>query len=263
MSSLTPKESEFLLKIAEKGLSIISFEQAQELWSPPERAPDALYRLAQKGWLRRLERGLYLLIPLEAGPARAWTESGLIIAGYLIEPAVIAYWSALHFWNMTEQIPGVIFVQTTRRKKLTEIAGMKFRFVTVIEDHIFGITVVNMGGKTARVTDREKTLVDCAARPDLSGGILQLVQVLKGNYSEINWEKLDQYLKHWGGGTVVKRLGYLVETLKLPNQEDRLTGWQSLITRGISPLEPGAGDRGSIRTRWQIRVNVPITENEG
>jgi predicted transcriptional regulator of viral defense system len=262
MSSLTPKESEFLSKIAEKGLSIISFEQAQSLWTPPERTPDALYRLTQKGWLRRLERGVYLLIPLEAGPARAWTENGTIIAQYLVDPAVIAYWSALHYWNMTEQIPQVIFVQTTRRKQPTEIAGIKFRFVTVIENHFFGVTTVNFAGKTAQVTDREKTLVDCAARPDLSGGILQLAQALKTSYGQIKWDKLDQYLKQWGGGTVVKRLGYLVEALKLPNQEDRLNRWQSLITRGVSPLEPGVGAQGSVRTRWQVRINVPITEIE-
>jgi predicted transcriptional regulator of viral defense system len=259
MSSLTPKESEFLSKIAEKGLSIFTFEQAQALWSPPERTPDALYRLTQKGWLLRLERGIYLLIPLEAGPARAWTENGFIIAQYLVDPAAVAYWSALHYWNMTEQIPQVIFVQTTRRKQSTEIAGMKFRFVTVIDGHFFGLTSVFIAGKTAQVTDREKTLVDCAARPDLCGGIFQLAQALKSNHSQLNWDKLDQYLKQWDGGTVVKRLGYLVEALKLPNQEDRLNRWQSLISRGISLLEPGAGIHGPIRTRWQVRVNVPIT----
>jgi predicted transcriptional regulator of viral defense system len=262
MNSLTPKESEFLSKIAEKGLSIISFEQAQALWTPPERTPDALSRLTRKGWLRRLERGVYLLIPLEAGPARAWTENGIIIAQYLVDPAAIAYWSALHYWNMTEQIPQVFFVQTTRRKQPTEIGGIKFQFVTVIEDHFFGVTTVNIAEKTTRVTDREKTLVDCAARPDLSGGILQLAQALKSSYSQINWDKLDQYLNQWGGGTVVKRLGYLVEALKLPNQEARLNHWQSLITRGVSPLEPGAGAHGSIQTRWQVRLNVPITEIE-
>jgi len=262
MSSLTPKESEFLSKLAEKGSTIITFEQAQALWTPPERTPDALYRLAQKGWLRRLERGVYLLIPLEAGPARAWTENGWVIAKYLTDPAAIAYWSALHYWNMTEQIPQVIFVQTTRRKQPTEIAGMKFQFVTVIEDHFFGVATVNIAGKTIQVTDREKTLVDCAARPDLSGGILQLAQALRNNSDQIHWERLDQYLEGWGGGAVVKRLGYLVETLKIPGQEERLARWQGLVTRGISPLEPGAGNHGPVRTRWQVRINVFITENE-
>jgi hypothetical protein len=50
MSSLTLKESVFLSKVAEKGLSIYTFEQAQAFWTPPERTRDALYRLAHKGW---------------------------------------------------------------------------------------------------------------------------------------------------------------------------------------------------------------------
>ena len=61
---------------------------------------------------------------------------------------------------------------------------------------------------------------------------------------------------------MVKRLGYLVEALKMPGQEERLARWQGLVTRGISPLEPGAGNHGPVRTRWQVRINVFITENE-
>ena len=59
---------------------------------------------------------------------------------------------------------------------------------------------------------------------------------------------------------MVKRLGFLIEALKLPGQEERLLRWQSLVTQGVSLLEPGAGNRGPVRTRWQIRVNVPFAE---
>jgi len=154
------------------------------------------------GWLRRLERGVYLLIQLEAGPARAWTENGIIIAQYLVDPAVIAYWSAMHYWNMTEQIAQVIFIQTTRRKQATVIAGMKYQFITVIESYFFCNAIENIAGETFLVTDREKTLINCAARPNLSGGILQLAQALRNSYNQINWKKLDKYLQQWGGTTV-------------------------------------------------------------
>lgn len=262
MTSLTSKEAEFLAKLAEKGISIVTMEQAQALWTPPERTADALYRLAQKGWLRRLERGIYLLIPLEAGPARNWSENGWVIAQFLTSPAVIAYWSALQHWNMTEQIPQTIFVQTTRRKQPKEIAGVKFQFITVIARHFLGIAMLHIAGKPIQVTDREKTLIDCAARPDLSGGILQLAQALRNSVGQIDWERLDSYLERWGGGAVVKRLGYLVETQGIPHQAERLKRWQGLVSRGISLLEPGAGQYGPVRTRWQVRINVPLGESE-
>jgi predicted transcriptional regulator of viral defense system len=61
---------------------------------------------------------------------------------------------------------------------------------------------------------------------------------------------------------VAKRLGYLVEALNIPGQAERLAHWQSLISQGISPLEPGAGNLGPVRSRWQLRVNVSIAEKE-
>ena len=205
-----------------------------------------------------MERGVYLLIPLEAGPERTWPESPLVIAPYLIQPAAVAYWPALHYWQMTEQIPHIRFVQSTKRKQPLEIQGMRFQFVTVKERRFFGVLERRLNGKKFYVTSREKTLVDCADRPDLSGGILQLAQALETGYAEIEWPKLDPYLERWEGGTVVKRLGYLVDRLRIPTpeRESRLAGWQKMISQGISLLEPGTERSGPVVTRWGLRINV-------
>lgn len=215
-------------------------------------AANTLGRLARKGWLQRLERGLYLIIPLEAGPERVWSENSYIIGSQLVSPVAIAYWSALRFRNWTEQLPQVVFIQTTKRKKPVVIQGTQYRFIPLSEKHFFGIVNRSIEGMSVFVTDREKTLIDSAARPDLCGGIKQLVQVLKTNAPSINWNKLDQYLVHWGGGAVAKRLGYLVENLNthVPDVTEKLIRWQKMVTKGISLLEPGLIRKGPVVTRW-------------
>jgi predicted transcriptional regulator of viral defense system len=177
----------------------------------------------------------------------------LVIAPYLIQPAAVAYWPALHYWQMTEQIPRITFVQSTKQKRPVEIHGMRFQFVAIRKEKFFGILERSLNDKKFPVTDREKTLIDCAHRPELSGGSVQLAQALETAYPEMDWPKLDSYLKRWGGGTVVKRLGYLVEGLKLPipGREKRLAEWQKMLSRGISSLEPGAGQLGPVVTRWR------------
>jgi predicted transcriptional regulator of viral defense system len=260
IKTLSTREANFLSQLATDGKTIFSLHEAQLVWDNPARTAVALSRLAEKGWLRRLERGLYMLIPLEAGPDRAWFESSLAIASHLIDPAAIAYWTALHYWGWTEQIPQVTLVQSTRRKLPVEIMGMQFRFVTLTKAHFFGIQQRSSEGKIVSVTDREKTLLDAAARPDLSGGILQLAQALRAAQAQIDWPKLDIYLARWGGGAVLKRLGYLAEVLNLaiPERDQRLEKWQRLLTAGISQLEPGAGRHGSVITRWKVRINVEV-----
>jgi predicted transcriptional regulator of viral defense system len=261
--TLGEKESRFLARMAAEGQTIFSAAQAWPFWDGDTPLPLLLHRLVKKGWLKRLQHGVYLLVPLEAGPERAWTESPLVIAPHLLKPAAVAYWSALRYWQLTEQIPQLTFVQSTRRKRPVEILGLRFRFVTVNARRFFGVAQRSLNGKPIWVTDREKTLIDCADRPDLGGGILQLAQALPTAGDAIDWPRLDAYLERWGGGAVVKRLGYLVEHLQfpIPRREQRLRGWQRLLSRGISALEPGAGPSGPIVTRWRLRINVSLPQS--
>ena len=261
--TLSAAESEFLSRLAAEGKTIFSINDARDSWVGSTAITTVLHRLEKKGWLRRVERGVYLLIPLEAGPERTWSESPLVIAPYLIQPAAVAYWSALHYWQMTEQIPRITFVQSTKRKRSMDVLGMRFQFVAVKEARFFGILERMLNSKKFFVTDREKTLVDCANRPNLSGGVMQLALALETGYAEIDWPKLDTYLRSWEGGTVVKRLGYLIDRLRIPipERETRLAEWQKMLTRGISPLEPGLGSSGPVVTRWGLRINVGAFSN--
>jgi hypothetical protein len=49
-----------------------------------------------------------------------------------------------------------------------------------------------------------------------------------------------------------------MERLDFPiaQKEERLEEWQKMLTRGISMMEPGAGKKGPIVTRWHLRVNI-------
>lgn len=262
--SLSKQETEFLTTFSASGKRVFTYQQAVDYWQSKVAAANTLGRLVRKGWLQRLERGLYLIIPLEAGPERLWSENALVLASNLISPGAVAYWSALRFWNMTEQIPRVQFIQTTKRKRPLVIQGVEFQFIYVSERYFFGISTRKIEDLPIMVTDREKTIIDAASRPELSGGIIQLAQAMKSSINSVDWEKLDRYLDQWGGGVVVKRLGYLVETLSLPipDRVSTINHWQTMISKGISQLEPGLGKSGQVVTRWQLQINVQIESQE-
>lgn len=258
--SLSKQETDFLTTFSSSGKRLFTYQQAVDYWESKVAATNNLGRLVRKGWLQRLERGLYMIIPLEAGPERLWSENPFVLASNLISPGAVAYWSAIRFWNMTEQIPRVQFIQTTKRKKAIRLQGIEFQFIHVADRYFFGIINRKIEDTSITLTDREKTLIDAASRPDLSGGIVQLAQAMKTSISSIDWEKLEHYLERWGGGVVVKRLGYLVETLSLPipARDSKINHWQTMISKGISQLEPGAGRNGPVITRWQLQQNISL-----
>lgn len=260
ITGLGQREAEFLSKLSQRGDIIFTTRQAQEFWGEPAVAWAALNRLQRKGWIQRLQRGLYMVVPLTAGPDRQWAEDSFVIAGHLIQPAAIAYWSALHYWNMTEHIPQVVFVQSTTRKHKRQalILGVAYRFIQITESKFFGVITQYRNGQPFPITDREKTLIDACDRPDLSGGIALVSQALKTSLEQIDWERMDDYLARFGSSAVYKRLGYLVDLreLAIPERDKRLERWHARLRSGISPLEPGAGTSGRINSRWRLRINI-------
>jgi predicted transcriptional regulator of viral defense system len=260
LKGLGSKERLFIISLAGEGKRLFWIEDAFPFWPSRQQTRNALNRLESKGWLQRISRGLYLIVPLEAGPEGHWTDDPLVIASQLAPDGAVAYWPALHYWNLTEQLPWTVIAQSLRQKNPTEIEilGVKYKFIWIVEHKFFGIATRSSNGMQFSITDREKTLVDACDRPDLCGGILQVGQAL-GSGEPIRWDRMDFYLEQMGSGVVYKRLGYLVDQLQMPipDRENRLAKWQESLSEGISWLDRGGLKRGSVRTKWRVRVNVP------
>ena len=256
---LGPQERRFLTGLAGAGKRVFKLQDALPYWPSRHQTRKALSRLESKGWLLRLERAIYLIVPLEAGQERTWTEDPFVIAIQLDPGAAVAYWSALRFWGMTEQLPRTTFVQTARRRfsPRVEILGVHYRFVVVTPRKIFGVVTQTSEGLPFRVTDREKTIIDACDRPDLCGGVQQLVAALRSS-PQLDWEKVDNYLSRFKSGAVYKRLGFLIERLDLPipGRDERVRQWRLSLTEGVAMLDPGGSREGPVDTHWRIRVNV-------
>ena len=259
ITGLSRNEAAFLSFLAEKEQAIFRFSDALEFWQDAPATRSALSRLQQGNWLKRIERGLYMVVPLDAGPGRMWAENSLVIASYLLQRGAIAYWSALHYWNLTEQLPRTVFLQSLQRKAKREltVAGIRYQFITIQPQRFFGLVKQPINRHILQLTDREKTLIDAADRTDLTGGIRQLVSTLQEHWREFDWQKVDDYLVQFDSGAVVKRLGYLVDVLALPipDRNLRLQQWKEHLTAGIALLEPGSPRTGPTLRRWRIRDN--------
>lgn len=261
IKELGPREAEFLASLAAATDHRFSIEDAVEFWGSSEMAWKKLWWLEKKGWIGRIERGKYIIIPLEAGINRSWSEDPYLIAKSLADPAVIAYWSAIRHWNWTEQLPNVIFIQTTKRKKTPrrDVFGVYYEIVTIPEVKFFGYIKQSRNEVEFWVTDKEKTLVDCADKVNRSGSIEELIKAIKNGVKEISWEKLGKYLDQFPNGSVKKRLGFLVENTGTQISREAtlmLEKWQSDLTAGVSPLVPGLVKTGKICTRWQLLINT-------
>jgi predicted transcriptional regulator of viral defense system len=248
-------EARFLARVATK--PTFSIEEARRLFLK-DLPPQFLDRLERKGWIRRIKRGKFAVIPLSSGEARSPQLHEFVIAMELVSPAAIAYWSALNHHSMTEQIPRTVFVATNHHVQLNtkEALGVTFKIISVQPRKFFGIEKDWINEQPFSVTDKEKTIIDGLDLPKYVGGVGEIAKALAQSWDELNEEKLREYAVKIGNTAVGKRLGYLMEALGLGNPETLRTTLS--LGAGFSPLDPTLPRRGKHSRRWGLLINAEV-----
>lgn len=248
-------EAQFLVKVATK--PTFSMEEARHLFQK-NLSPQFLDRLERKGWIRRIKRGRFAVIPLSSGEARTPQLHEFLVAMELVSPAAIAYWSALNHHGMTEQIPRTVFVATNHHVQLNtkEALGVTFKIISVSSQKFFGVVKDWVNEQPFSITDREKTIIDGLDLPKYVGGVGEIAKALKQAWEELDEAKLREYAAKIGNSAVAKRLGYLMEALGLGDPE-ALRNALSLAP-GFSPLDPTLPRRGRHNRRWGLVINVEV-----
>ena len=216
----------------------------------PARAYRLIARLKEAGLIAEVEKGKYLLLGLE--PERVLSNP-LFIASHLVTPAYVSYWSALHFYGFTEQVPLTVFVATTKKKRLVSFQGFQFRFVTVRPHKFFGYRRERVGELPVLIADEAKAIVDSLDQPRYAGGIAEVAKALRAALEVVDVPTLVEYANRMEDKSLGSRLGYLLETLGHPVE--------GLIC-SASPvkLDPTRPRNGHTNGRWRVVVNVPQAE---
>ena len=104
-----------------------------------------------------------------------------------------------------------------------------------------------------KLSDVEKTFVDCLDRPRHCGGMGEIATAFLAGAS-LDHGKLLRYARRIGNRTVLKRLGFLAERLGMSEVADAID--RSELSKGYSVLDPTLPSVGGTNDRWALRVNA-------
>lgn len=242
---------QLLNKLARKG-STFNFKEAQKISNLSLGSLKVLLsRMEKQGWVERIEMGKYLIIPLGAEKGR-YTINEFVIGYEIVKNAAVAYWSALNYHGLTEQIPNTVFIQTTSRKKepKIEIFGVRYRIVRITEKKFFALQKIWIEDEEVQITNPEKTVADCLDKPQYCGGIVEIAKALK-NEDEIDLDKVIEYAIKMENSAILKRLGSLCDRLAIPVKIP-----QDYLAKGYPLLDPSIHRKGKANRKWKIIENV-------
>ncbi len=236
-------------QLASRG-STFTFKEVQKILGSDHLVTKViLSRLEKRGWIERIEKGKYMIIPLGAEKGK-YTLNEFVIGSLFVKPYAIAYWSALNFYGLTEQIPHTVFIQTTARKKKQKIRifGVDYRIIRIKESKLFGIRKEWIEGTQVNITDKEKTIVDCLDKPQYCGGIIEVAKALKNG--EFDEAKLIDYASKIGNSGAIRRFGYLCDLLQIDIPLPEIN------TRNYLYLDPTMPHKGIKNAKRRLIINL-------
>ena len=220
-----------------------------------------LSRLARKGWLQRLRRGKYSVVPLSSTSPQNVIESPLAAAMDLYQPCYISGWSAAEHWDLTEQVFNAVAVYsaTFQRRTTQVVGGVTYRIRRIPKDKIFGTTQVWIGRTPVQIADPHRTLLDVLDAPEMGGGGRQALDIVRAYWrsKHADPDRLLEYAIKLGKGSVFKRLGFTAELFSKPS-EKWVHACREHLSAGIALLDPAGPRQGKVDSRWRIRLNIPI-----
>jgi predicted transcriptional regulator of viral defense system len=186
LRTLGPKETKVVLSFREQGREVVHAADIIGLLGSEQTGRKVIRNLIRKGWLTRLVGGRYMLLPPEHGPENVGENNPIALAAAAAEPSYVGWWSAAAFHGFTTQKPMTVIVATQRQMPTRTIEGTEVRFIKIAARKFSGFKTYTIYGRTAAITDPEKTVIDCIDRPDLAGGPAEVTRIVYTAMGEIN-----------------------------------------------------------------------------
>lgn len=229
-----------------------------------DAAAKKLSRWAGDGWVRRVRRGLYIGVPVDAANPAAWSEDAQLVATVVWSRCYFTGWTAASHWALTDQVFRTTVLKTTRRVRSPKAHLLDHDYLVGHTDN----SAIGWGLKSQWIdeirlsfADPARTVIDILDDPKLGGGIRHAAEILGRFLDEYDAATLIEYGDRLGNRAVFKRLGYMIEALKI-DASAIIAACRVRMSAGISALDPDGPTGGRRVMRWGLRVNIALAPEE-
>jgi len=250
-----------------RGIQVLDIAGVESLVTiSRSHAMKLLADMARKGALHRIGRGRYVVIPSDVLYGRqAFVADPFQIVDQLLKREgvteyYVAYQSAALVYGAADQLPQALLVALPGQRRPIALGRAEIIFVQVQRAKFFGSQEIRYHDALLRISDREKTLLDCLDRFDLSGGMDEVMHTIRALLPEANPETLLAYVPAMNNQALVHRLGYILEVLSTqqPVPAALLDGLADLVGPWVYPLDPHGPASGSTHPHWRVRTNLAL-----
>src|SRR3990167_1860819 len=259
--SLGPLGSNFFAYMQVKGKELVRLGELQEpLGLSAFQEQKLLQRLADKGYLIRLKRGVYL-VPQKIPPGGFLRPSEYYVIAKYMEVQNAKYYvsglAAFNYHGLSHQIANQYVVYNNKISGLKNIDQIAIRFIKTSEKNITGTHLITIKNINVPIASLEKSVLDVI-------NDWQRYQILAKAYEWLKkYKKNKKFINEFirltllcANNNAIRRIGYYLEKLGVNKQKlspllKKLNSIQSWII-----LIPKQQQKGKTNNKWRIIDNV-------
>ncbi|MFH0888065.1 MAG: hypothetical protein V1871_02515 [Planctomycetota bacterium] len=160
-----------------KDKAIITTNDTLSVTENKYQTSQELTRLSKGGYLQKIRRGLYALVPIEF-IGKNYQPDKFLVASRVSEPYAISHYSALELHGIGQSVFNRVYISSPHRFVSFSHQGIEYKWRFTKD--LFGATTLAREGQIINVTDIERTILDCLRQPDLAGGVDEFIRSLEG-----------------------------------------------------------------------------------
>ena len=216
--------------------------------------------LIKRNLVVRIKSGIYMI--LQTGQENIQLSNWAVIANQLAQHKYyISYYSAMRLHGMTTHSIFDVYITMIKRQRDKTINNINYHFIYSKAKNFWGGSDYWVSKQEKiQVSDIERTLLDGLERPELCGGIKEVIRGIWIKSKDVDWKKMGEYAARFHSKSAVKRLGYILEVLSLEIEFVNSLAKSIASAKDYIFLDPDGDKQGRHQSRWHIRLNMNIDE---
>ena len=238
-------------------------ELAQSLRLPSQQVQEVIARLARRGLVAKVRRGLYL-VPLRLPLGGTWSPDPILALTALMEDRGAQYQicgpNAFNRYGFDEQVPARLYVYNNRLSRGRTIGSVEMTLIKVTDGRLGGTEeVTTPEGLKAIYSSRVRTLVDAVYDWSRFSSLPRAYEWIRRELSSgrVTAVDLARTTVEYGNQAALQRIGFLLE------QEGASRSALATLQRALPPsasvipCNPVGSKRGAVNRCWKVILNEP------
>jgi len=260
--ALGPLGSKFFSLMQVRHQTIVQIGELEALLNlTSSQAHTLLKRLANNGYLFRLQKGAYL-VPEKLPAGGPWRPNDYIIIDQYMKLLDAKYYiggfNALYHHGITQQIPNQFTVYNDKLSGKRNFGKLAVRFIKTQNENIIGFSRIKMTQRDAvNMATLARTLLDLIRDWNRYHSVENAYQWIKGKQKDEKFLKeLIKLTTQSSNKNTIRRIGYMLEQLSVPEKKllalkQKLGEFKRYIL-----LLPDCKKIGKKNKKWQVIDNA-------